>query len=126
LREIENSCHLLGIMNANAFAQSTSPSQKQQAADIIRAMEQCLHENHAGGRNPAALQSMQDLVWNLRYVDGPFGEKLGSLVHWSEIFWSPRRHTRWDLPGVSGIDLIRRNLLQDLRNLRSLNHQMKD
>lgn len=89
-------------------------------------MEQCLHENHAGGRNPAALQRMQDLVWNLRYVDGPFGEKPGSLVNWAEIFWSPCRHTRWDLPGVSGLDRVRQNLFQYLGSLRSLNHQMKD
>lgn len=108
------------------FTHSSPSSRKQQAAAIIQAIEQCLNENDCAGYNPAALRRMQGLIRDLQYVGGPFGEKPGSIEHWSEVFWSQRKHARWDTAFESGADRVRQNIRQDLGSLRSLNRQMQE
>ncbi len=89
-------------------------------------MEQCLEQNSSCGSNPDALRRMQGLASDLHGFVGPFGEKPGSISGWAEIYWSPRKHNRWDTVAESGADRIRHSMLHDLVSLRSLNYQMQD
>lgn len=113
-------------MNTSAHVSTVLSSPKQQALELIQAMERCLDENDFGGRNPLALRRMQDLLWQLRRIDGPFGEKPGSIEHWADVFWSPRKYTRYDTTAESGADRVRQNLRQDLGSLRSLARQIRE
>ena len=108
------------------FAPSSSLSRKQQAAALIQALQECLERNNSAGPNPEALRQVQDLARELHHMNGPFGEKPGSISGWAELFWSHYKHARWDTVAESGADRIRQFMLHDLSSMRSLNRQMLD
>jgi hypothetical protein len=60
---------------------------------------------------------MQYVGLQLTRTSGLFEEKVGSLIIWANIHYSPRKHARWDTPYQSGAEAIA------LHALRSGQHQ---
>ena len=110
-------------MNTTPLAHQPLPSRKQQAANLILSMQDCLEANKDGGYNREAFDRMQELVSSLRYIGGPFGEKPGGLAGLAEQFWNPRRGSR---STVDTNNNLRQSILQHLTSLKMLNSQMQD
>jgi hypothetical protein len=89
-------------------------------------MEQCLQANSWGGSNPDALRQMQTLGLHLKWTSSLLGEKAGSLVHWAEILYSPRRHARWTSAYQSGAEAVAHFMRCNLVSIKTIIDRMSD
>jgi hypothetical protein len=98
----------------------------QQAHALYLELEQCLEGNPGGGSNPEALHKMQSLGLHLKWTSGIFAEKVGSLLGWAAILYSPRKHVRWNSPYQSGAEAVAHHMRCDLASIRIILWRMID
>jgi hypothetical protein len=96
----------------------------QQAHNLCRQLEQCLAANPGGRFNPEALRDMRSAGLQLMKTSGLFEEKVGSLLIWANILYSPRKHARWDTPYQSGAEAIAHFMRCDLSSIKTIAWRM--
>lgn len=112
-------------MNENTSTTSATKARKQEALTLCSQLDACLETNPYGGTNPAALRKMETLGLHLKWTSSLFSEKVGSLLSWAAILYSPRRHRSWDTPHESGAQAVAHLMRCDLISIRTILGRME-
>lgn len=91
----------------------------QETASALDELDQLLKGNSGGYEDKQLLQDVHRHLDVVRRLPG-CSMKAIELEGWCAILFSPRKHRRYETPGLSGSDRVRGFVLADLSVLRSL------
>ena len=95
-------------------------SPQERAEALCLQLEQCLENHPGGGSDLGALHEMQSLGQQLKWISSLFAEKVGSLLGWADILYSPRKHARWNSSYQSGAEAVAHYMRCNLASIKTI------